>query len=126
MVPAAGSSCSSPRCTLGGGHRGAGDLGGWRRTRLPAVPNAPFFTLAPDWVCEVLSPGGAKTDRADKLPIYAREGVVHVWLVHPLEHAGVFAARGFALHHPRRLARCRPLARRAVRGHRARSGAAVG
>ena len=62
------------------------DLGGWRRTRLPAVPNAPFFTLAPDWVCEVLSPGGAKTDRADKLPIYAREGVVHVWLVHPLEH----------------------------------------
>jgi hypothetical protein len=39
---------------------------------------------APDWVCEVLSPGTERTDRAVKLPIYAREGVRHAWLVNPL------------------------------------------
>jgi Uma2 family endonuclease len=59
------------------------DLAGWRRERMPVVEEAAYFTLAPDWVCEVLSPGTAKTDRADKLPIYAREQVSHVWLVDP-------------------------------------------
>jgi Uma2 family endonuclease len=61
------------------------DLGGWRRERMPAlIDDDPFFTLAPDWVCEVPSPGTAKTDRTMKLPIYARERVGHVWLVDPL------------------------------------------
>ena len=32
------------------------DLAGWRRERLPTVPAAAYMTLAPDWVCEVLSP----------------------------------------------------------------------
>ncbi len=59
------------------------DLAGWRRERMPVVEDAAHFTLAPDWICEVLSPGTAKTDRADKLPIYAREQVSHVWLVDP-------------------------------------------
>ena len=48
---------------------------------MPAVPREPYATLAPDWICEVLSPGTAKLDRARKLPIYAREQVAHVWLV---------------------------------------------
>jgi Uma2 family endonuclease len=61
------------------------DLAGWRRERMPAVRNEPYFTLSPDWVCEVLSPSTEKTDRADKLPIYARERVHHVWLVNPLQ-----------------------------------------
>lgn len=39
---------------------------------------------APDWVCEILSPSSASTDRAVKVPIYARERVGHVWLVDPL------------------------------------------
>lgn len=60
------------------------DLAGWRRERLSVVPNEPYFTLPPDWVCEVLSPSTAKLDRADKLPIYAREQVGFVWLVDPL------------------------------------------
>lgn len=60
------------------------DLAGWRRERLSAVPNEPYFTLPPDWVCEVLSPSTAHIDRADKLPIYAREQVGFVWLVDPL------------------------------------------
>jgi Uma2 family endonuclease len=46
------------------------DLGGWRRERLPVLTNdEPYFSLAPDWLCEVLSPSTAKTDRAEKLPI---------------------------------------------------------
>ena len=62
------------------------DLAGWRRERMPAiVVDVPYFTLAPDWVCEVLSPRTAKLDRARKLPIYAREHVSHVWLVDPAE-----------------------------------------
>jgi Uma2 family endonuclease len=44
----------------------------------------PYFTLAPDWVCEVLSPSSVELDRRRKLPIYARERVGHAWLVDPL------------------------------------------
>jgi Uma2 family endonuclease len=63
------------------------DLGGWRRERLPVMTNEePYFTLAPDWVCEVLSPSTAKLDRAEKLPIYARAEVKYAWLIDPLEH----------------------------------------
>src|SRR5258708_37333661 len=60
------------------------DYAGWRRERMPNMPEAAAFELAPDWACEVLSPSTTATDRADKLPIYAREGVKHVWLVDPL------------------------------------------
>lgn len=62
------------------------DLGGWRRERMPVLTNAEaYFTLASDWVCEVLSPSTAGTDRVQKLPLYARERVNHVWLVDPLQ-----------------------------------------
>ncbi len=60
------------------------DLAGWRRERLPAVGNVAYFTLSPDWLCEVLSRSTEKTDRADKLPIYAAAGVQHVWLINPI------------------------------------------
>ncbi len=59
------------------------DLAGWRRTRMPERPDAAAFELSPDWVCEVISPSTGATDRADKLPIYATEGVGHAWLVDP-------------------------------------------
>src|SRR5437762_2790090 len=59
------------------------DLAGWRRERMPAVPDAPAFELAPDWVCEVLSPSTAAIDRAEKMPIYGRERVGHLWLIDP-------------------------------------------
>lgn len=42
-----------------------------------------FFEITPDWVCEVLSPSTAKQDRIEKMPIYAREGVAHCWLIDP-------------------------------------------
>ncbi|HEY1954121.1 MAG TPA: Uma2 family endonuclease [Polyangiaceae bacterium] len=62
------------------------DLAAWRRERLPRIPNAPYFELAPDWACEVLSPATTKIDRTDKLAIYAREKVRFVWLIDPLAH----------------------------------------
>ncbi len=61
------------------------DLAGWRRERMPETPDAAAFELAPDWVCEVLSPATQAIDRAEKLPIYARERVGHAWLVDPVE-----------------------------------------
>jgi Uma2 family endonuclease len=60
------------------------DIAGWRRERLPTLPAAAHLTLAPDWLCEVLSPGTETVDRVKKLRIYAREGVAHVWLINPL------------------------------------------
>jgi Uma2 family endonuclease len=60
------------------------DLAGWRVERMPELPDAAYFTLPPDWICEVLSPSTEAVDRADKMPIYAREGVRHAWLLDPL------------------------------------------
>jgi Uma2 family endonuclease len=59
------------------------DLAGWRRERVPELPDEAAFTLAPDWVCEVLLPSTGALDRARKLPIYAQERVAHAWLVDP-------------------------------------------
>ena len=60
------------------------DLAGWRRERMPALPETAYFALAPDWICEVLSKSTQDVDRADKMPIYAREGVRHAWLIDPI------------------------------------------
>lgn len=60
------------------------DLAGWRRERMPRVPDAAAFELPPDWACEVLSPSTAVVDRTAKMPIYARERVDHVWFVDPV------------------------------------------
>jgi len=63
------------------------DIAGWRRERLPVLPDHAFLTLAPDWVCEVISPSTEALDRGKKLHSYAREGVQHAWLVHPLQQS---------------------------------------
>jgi len=78
------------------------DLAGWRRERMPAPPQGPYQTLAPDWVCEVLSPSTASLDRGRKKEIYARAGVEHVWLIDPVSRtlevfqrqAGTWVPRG--------------------------------
>ena len=59
------------------------DLAGWRRERMPELPDEAFFSLAPDWACEVLSTSTARLDRTQKLPVYAREKIPHVWLLDP-------------------------------------------
>jgi Uma2 family endonuclease len=66
------------------GHVLVPDVAGWRRERMPEVPDTKAFELAPAWVCEVLSPSTAATDRALKVPIYAQAAVAHVWLVDPV------------------------------------------
>jgi hypothetical protein len=60
------------------------DWAGWRRARMPHRPDTPYATLAPDWVCEILSPSTSSFDRTTKLAIYAREGVPWAWLIDPL------------------------------------------
>jgi Uma2 family endonuclease len=59
------------------------DLAGWRRERMPQLPETAWFELAPDWVCEILSPATARDDRVVKMPLYARESVGHIWLIDP-------------------------------------------
>ena len=61
------------------------DLAGWRRERMADLPDTAYFTLPPDWVCEVLSASTRKLDLHGKRPVYAREGVGHVWLVDPAD-----------------------------------------
>ncbi len=60
------------------------DVAGWRRERMPEFPDTAFAALAPDWVCEVLSPSTRDLDRHGKRPVYAREGVRHLWFIDPL------------------------------------------
>lgn len=60
------------------------DLAGWRREHLTSFPHVAFMTLPPEWLCEVLSPATERRDRQQKLRIYARAGVGHVWLINPL------------------------------------------
>jgi Uma2 family endonuclease len=59
------------------------DLAGWRRERLPDLLELVHIDIAPDWVCEILSPATQVRDRTLKMSIYAREGVPHLWLVDP-------------------------------------------
>lgn len=61
------------------------DIAGWRRERMPSIPQGHRFEVVPDWVCEILSPGTARKDRIVKMPVYARHGVAYLWLVDPLE-----------------------------------------
>ena len=62
------------------------DIAGWRRERVPELPDTAYFTLGPDWVCAVLSPSTRKLDLVHKRPIYAAAGVPHLWLIDPVEH----------------------------------------
>jgi Uma2 family endonuclease len=59
------------------------DLAGWRRERLLEYPDTNYFTVSPDWVCEVLSRSTEKRDRTVKMRIYAEARVPHFWLIDP-------------------------------------------
>ena len=61
------------------------DLAGWRRERMPHYPPTPYFELAPDWVCEVVSPSSQRRDRVVKMALYGEFGVRFLWLVDPLQ-----------------------------------------
>lgn len=73
------------------------DLAGWRVEHMPELPSTAYFELAPDWICEVLSESTRRMDRVEKMRIYARERIPHVWLVDPLaETVEVFRLDGSA------------------------------
>jgi Uma2 family endonuclease len=60
------------------------DLAGWRRERMPQIPNVAAGELAPDWVCEIVSPGSVRHDRVVKPRIYATAGVEWMWIIDPI------------------------------------------
>ena len=62
------------------------DIAGWRRSTMPRLPAMAWFGVAPDWICEALSPPTARIDRTDKLAVYAEFGVGHAWYVDPSAH----------------------------------------
>ena len=59
------------------------DIAGWRHDRMPIIPDAAFTEIAPDWICEVLSPSTIALDRTRKMHHYAHAGVGHMWLLDP-------------------------------------------
>ncbi len=59
------------------------DVAGWRQERMLAPPDTAYFTVAPDWVCEILSPSTRALDQGAKRDTYAREGIAHLWFVDP-------------------------------------------
>ena len=60
------------------------DLAGWRHERMPTRPKTAYYTVVPDWVCEILSPSTRHLDLGEKRDIYAREGVAYLWLIDPV------------------------------------------
>ncbi len=67
-----------------GPHVTVPDIAGWRRQRLPpGAATSAYFEVAPDWICEVLSPSTEKYDKGDKRRIYALYGVPHLWYLDP-------------------------------------------
>ncbi len=61
------------------------DLAGWKEERYPDEEPHNWISVAPDWICEVLSPGTRRRDRMEKMPIYAQYAVPHLWLVDPVD-----------------------------------------
>ena len=81
-----GGSCTSPNCTSER-TSWSRDVAGWRRERLPRIPETWDAVIAPDWVCETLADSTRDLDLNGKRPVYAREGIPHLWLVDPTDRA---------------------------------------
>jgi Uma2 family endonuclease len=63
------------------------DLAGWRRDRMPELPETAYIDIPPDWVCEVLSRSTEEHDRETKMPLYAENGVRWAWLIDPIKRS---------------------------------------
>lgn len=70
-----------PGVELPGSPEFSPDVAGWRRERLPELPQDDPIRVAPDWICEVLSPSTRGYDFIKKRPFYARIGVSWLWYV---------------------------------------------
>ena len=72
-----------PEIRLPGDYLAVPALAGWRVERVGELPSENPLTIVPDWACEILSPSTQRDDRHLKLPLYARAGIAHVWLIDP-------------------------------------------
>ena len=61
------------------------DLAGWKKERLPELPETNWCDIPPDWICEVLSPSSMRTDRIKKMTKYAEFGVFYAWIAHSID-----------------------------------------
>lgn len=59
------------------------DIAGWRIDRMPEPPRERPVRVAPDWVCEILSPSTADRDRGHKQRMYHLARVRHYWVAEP-------------------------------------------
>lgn len=59
------------------------DIAGWRIERVPDRPRGKPVRVAPDWVCEILSPSTASRDLGHKQRNYHLARVGHYWVVDP-------------------------------------------
>ena len=59
------------------------DLAGWKRERLPKLPETAWIETPPNWICEILSDSTERYDRNAKRAIYAEAGVPYLWLLDP-------------------------------------------
>ena len=60
------------------------DIAGWKKERMPLLPETAYFDLSPDWICEVISQSTARKDRVLKMPLYAKNKVQYIWLIEPI------------------------------------------
>ncbi|MGC9193926.1 MAG: Uma2 family endonuclease [Syntrophobacteraceae bacterium] len=67
-----------------GEHTLVPDLAGWRKERFPVEEETNSISVAPDWICEILSPSTYRLDKIIKMPIYATCGVGFFWLIDPI------------------------------------------
>jgi len=77
------------------GHVFVPDLAGWKKERVPKLPEAAYFEISPDWVCEVVSPSSGRHDRVTKMNLYAQFNIPYYWLIDPQNRTlEVFALEG--------------------------------
>jgi Uma2 family endonuclease len=69
-----------PGICLPGSPEFSPDVAGWRRERLPSLPQGKL-TLAPDWLCEIHSTNTRGYDLRTKRPFYAEIGVEWLWYI---------------------------------------------
>jgi Uma2 family endonuclease len=62
------------------------DIAGWRKERVKQKPSG-VVEIAPDWVCEISSPGHVAKDTISILNILQANEVPYYWIIHPEEKA---------------------------------------
>ena len=60
------------------------DLAGWKGELFLKPKGHNWISVAPDWVCEILSPRSIRHDRITKMGTYARHRIGYFWLVDPI------------------------------------------